>query len=269
MLRPPRPTRVPRTPPPFADPLALATRRACRPAAVSGECLAASTSDAALSPATLAALVANAAMPAYTAYRYVQFALAPGEFGDDYSLWLAALMIAQLPLCLLGGAFAGVSYIEGPGWRRVLVYVVVVAVFGLATGLVKLAWDTEMGPILAWAVAMQLLIIAVAGPQPALARARIDAVTGDAVNLTILTPFVALLLGIAAVALQPAITRRLEWRSVSFDWSDLAWICAAYFALRAWSAAYVFTPGFEARRKGFFQRRWIEALVKPAPKGDP
>ena len=212
---------------------------------------------------------ANAAMPAYTAYRYVQFALAPGEFGDDYSLSLAALMIAQLPLCLLGGAFAGVSYIDGPGWRRVLVYVVVVAVFGLATGLAKLAWDTEMGPILAWAVAMQLLIIAVAGPQPALARVRIDAVTGDAVNLTILTPFVALVLGIAAVALQPAITRRLEWRSVSFEWSDLAWICAAYFALRAWSAAYAFTPGFEARRKGFFQRRWIEALVKPAPKGDP
>lgn len=216
----------------------------------------------------LAALVANAAMPAYTAFRYVQFALAPGQYGDDYSLSLAALMVAQLPLCLLGAAFAGVSYIEGPGWRRVLVYVVVVAIFGVATGMGKLAWDTDIGPILAWAVAMQLLIIALAGPQPALARARIDAVTGDAVNLTILTPFVGVALGIAAVALQPAIARRLEWRSFSFEWSDLAWLCAAYFALRAWSAAYVFTPGFAARGKGFFERAWIEALVKPARKGE-
>jgi hypothetical protein len=230
---------------------------------------AASIADAAMSPAILAALVANAAMPAYTAYRYVTFALAPDGFSDDYSLSLAALMIAQLPLCLLGGVFSGVSYIEGPAWRRVLVYVVVVAVFGLATGLAKLAWDSDMGPILAWAVAMQLLIIAVAGPQPALARARIDAVAGDAVNLTILTPFVALVLGIAAVALQPAIARRLEWRPFAFEWSDLAWICAAYFALRAWSAAYVFTPSFEARRKGFFERPWIEALLKPSRKGDP
>jgi len=215
----------------------------------------------------LFALVANAAMPAYTAFRYVQFALAPGQYGDDYSLSLAALMVAQLPLCLLGAAFAGVSYIEGPGWRRVLVYVVVVAIFGVATGMVRLAWDTDIGPILAWAVAMQLLIIALAGPQPALARARIDAVTGDAVNLTILTPFVGLILGIAAVALQPAIARRIEWRSFSFEWSDLAWLCAAYFVLRAWSAAYVFTPGFAARGKGFFERAWIEALVKPARKG--
>ena len=218
--------------------------------------------------ATLLSLAATAAMPAVTAFRYAQFALSPASYGEEYASALAVLMIAQIPLCLLAGAFAAVSYIEGPAWHRVAAYVVVVGIVGVAGGFAGLAWDTELGPIIGWAIAMQLFIIVVAGPLPDLARARISAVAEDSVNLLVLTPFIALPLGIVAVALQPQIARLVEWRSFSFEWSDLAWMGAAYFALRTWSAVYVFTRAFEARRKGFFQRKWIERLVTPNPKGD-
>jgi hypothetical protein len=116
------------------------------------------------------ALLSNGAMPAFTAFKYAQFALAPGQYDDDRALSLAALFIAQFPLCLLGAAFSGVSYIEGPAWKRVLVYVVVVSVIGGLSGLATFAYETELGPIIGWAVAMQLVILMFAGPQPALAR---------------------------------------------------------------------------------------------------
>lgn len=222
-----------------------------------------------MSPATLFALAANAALPAVTAYKYAEFALAPDRYDDEYSLALATLMIAQIPLVLLGAAFAGVSYIEGPAWRRVLVYAIVVAVIGAVSGLAKMVWQTELGLVIGWAIAMQLVIIALAGPQPEIARARIDAMSSDAANLTILAPFAGLIAALAAVALQPHLAKLSDWKTFTFEWSDLAWIGAAYFAMRTWSAIYVFTPAFEARRKGCFQRAWIERLVTPSPKGEP
>lgn len=217
-----------------------------------------------MSPAFLFAVVGNAIMPAYTAWRYAKFALAPERFDDAYSFGLATLAIAQIPLCLLGAAFAGVSYIEGPAWRRVLVYVIVVAIIGAASGMAKLVWDTELGPIVGWAIVMQLAIIAFAGPQPDLARARIDAITHDAVNLLILTPFA----GLVAIGLVLAARDLLDWKN-DLGLTGIAWIGAAYFALRTWSAVYAFMPAFETRRKGFFQRAWIEKLVTPSPKGEP
>jgi hypothetical protein len=212
----------------------------------------------AVSPATLFALAGSAALPALAAVRFVQFALAPAQYDDAYSMSLAALVIAQIPLGLLAGAFAGAAYIEGPAWRRAAVYLAVIVIIGVACGLSRLALDSDMGPIIGWAIAMQVAILLFAGPIPPLAIARIEAIAEDSVNLTILAPFVALIVGIAAVA----------WRPHDWEWSDLAWIGALYFALRAWSAAYAFTPPFEVRRKGFFVRPWIERLVRPARKGD-
>ena len=221
-----------------------------------------------MSPATLVALAANAAMPAYTAYRYAQFALAPGQYDDDYALALGTLMIAQIPLGILGGAFSGVGYIEGPAWRRVLVYVVVVAFIGVISGFAAMAFETEIGPIIGWTIVMQLVILMSAGPQPELALARIDAVCRDAVNLTFLTPFAGLIAIVAAVALQPHLANLFDWKTITFEWSDTAWIGAAYFVLRTWSGIYVFTPAFDMRRKGYFQRAWIEWLAKSSPKGE-
>ena len=198
--------------------------------------------------AYLFAIVGNAIMPAYTAWRYAEYALAPGNFDEAYSEALATLIIAQIPLALLGGAFAGVSYIEGPAWRRVLVYLIVIALVGAISGLAKLVWDTTMGPIVGWAIVMQLTILVLAGPQPDLARARIDAVTHDAVNLIVVTPFV----GLAAIGAVLAAHQFLGWQH-GLALTDIAWIGATYFALRTWSAVYVYTPAFAARRKGFFE----------------
>jgi hypothetical protein len=58
----------------------------------------------------------------------------------------------------------------------------VVGLVGAVSGIAKLAWDTELGPIIGGAIAMQLFIIVVAGPQPDLARARISAVAEDEVD---------------------------------------------------------------------------------------
>ena len=65
--------------------------------------------------ATGFALAANAALPAFTTYKYAQYALAPGAFDDAHSEALATLFIAQIPLCILGAVFAGVAYGRGAG----------------------------------------------------------------------------------------------------------------------------------------------------------
>ncbi|MEO8753780.1 MAG: hypothetical protein ABI624_13995 [Casimicrobiaceae bacterium] len=217
-----------------------------------------------MTPATLFAIVTNAVMPAFTAFKYAQFALSPDQFDETYPMALAILAVAQLPLVILGAAFAGVSYIEGPAWRRAAVYVGIVALFGVLSGMGKFLFDQDIGPILAWAIAMQILILAFVGPQSDLARARIDAVMGDGVNLLIMTPFVTLI----AIGVYFALKDLAGLRSLDLQLTDIAWAGACYFALRAFSAAYVFTPGFEKRRKGFFQRAWIERLVTPNRKGE-
>lgn len=201
-------------------------------------------------------------MPALAAFKYAQLAIAPGQYDDDHVLSLVALFIAQFPLCLLGAAFSGVSYIEGPSWRRVAVYVGVVAVVGVLSGLGTFAYNTELGPILAWAVAMQVMILMFAGPQPALARARIDAVTNDTMNLFMLAVYGGLVAIAGALLLQNYAGSLREGWSITFEWSDLAWVGAGYFALCACSAAYVYTTAFEARRKGYFQRPWIDWLIR-------
>lgn len=211
--------------------------------------------------ATLFALAGSAALPACTAWKYAQFAQAPGWFDDDWALALVALFIAQLPLALLGTVFAGVSYLPGPTWRRVLIYAALVAVLGIVSGFAKFAFDSVIGPILAWAIALQLAILAFAGPQPELALRRIEATVNDSVNLFLLSIFGGLLAIIGAVVLEQY--TRGTARHVTFEWSDTAWIGAAYFALRAWSGAYVHTAWFAARGKGYFERPWIEAVLRP------
>ena len=206
-------------------------------------------------------LLASAAMPAYTTYKYLAYAHAPGEFDDAHEAALVTLFIAQLPLCILAAVFAAVSHLDGPAWRRVLAFVIVVAIIAAIGGFWRLAFDSQMGSIIGWAIAMQLMIIAVAGPQPALARARIDAVAYDSANLFILAVF-AILIGCTVALALLIYTRGPDGVSrIEYQWSDLAWIVGGYFACRTWSAIYVFTPSFEARGKGYFQRPWIDWAI--------
>jgi len=220
------------------------------------------TTSTSIRAATWFALLSNAALPAVTAVRYAQFARAPTHFGDEAGFSLAVLFLAQFPVCLLGAAFAGVSYIEGPTWRRVLIYVAVIAFIGVLSGFARLAWETDLGPIIAWAMAMQIVLLIFVGPQPAIARARIDAVTSDAVTLTILAVFGGLIAIVGALVIQRFAGSLTDWEDITFEWTDLAGVGAVYFALRAWSAAYVYTPAFEVRRKGYFQRPWIDWLTR-------
>lgn len=217
-----------------------------------------------MSPSTAFAVVANATMPGYTAWKYAAYALWPEQFDDAYSEGLATLAIAQVPVALLGGVFAGVSDIDGPGWRRALIYVIVVAIVGVVGGFGRLLWDSNMAAILGWTIAMQLLIVGFAGPQPELARARIHAVTEDGANLLVLAAFGGVFGAFALLALFSLLERPNP-----LELTDMAWIGAAYFALRAWSAVYAFTPWFEQRRQGFFDREWIRSIVTPAKKESP
>jgi hypothetical protein len=219
-----------------------------------------------MTPATWIALLLNAGLPAFTAFTYAQYAWAP-DWRDDYGLSLLLLYVAQFPVTLLGGVFAGVSYIEGPGWRRVLIYVVVVAIFGGLTGLAKVVYETDMAAIVGWAIALQVTLLMFVGSQPPLALARIEAVTTDAVHLTVLAAFagfLAIAVGIAWLDFTGGL--HAAHHPIEVTWTDLAWIGALYFALRAWSAAYVFTPAFEVRRQGTFDRPWIDRAVRLGKK---
>ena len=212
------------------------------------------------------AILANAALPAYTAFRYAQFAWSPANYDDDDSLALVALFIAQFPLALIGAAFGSVLYIEGPAWRRVLVYAVVVAVLGVASGLARFALTNELAPIIGYAIAMQLTILMFAGPQPQLAIARIEAVAEDSVNLSVLTVWGGFVAIVLAVVFEHYVGRSRAWAPITFEWSDVAWIGAVYFALRTWSAIYVYTQAFAVRRVGWFHRQWIERLLRRTPR---
>ncbi|MEO8752994.1 MAG: hypothetical protein ABI624_09975 [Casimicrobiaceae bacterium] len=225
-----------------------------------------------MNPSTLLALLANGALPGYTAYRYAQYALAPGSYDDAYAYGLVTLFFAQLPLCLLGAVFAGVSYIEGPSWRRVLIYLVIIGVVAIIAAVARVSLDEDYGPIIGYAVAMQIVLLMFVGEQPALALARIDAVTNDAANLIVLSIWGGVVAIVAALALQQYGRGKGEWHDLEFEMTDIAWIGVVYFALRAWSAIYAYTPAFEVRRKGFFTRPWLEKVVtlgkKPPSKED-
>jgi hypothetical protein len=88
-------------------------------------------------------------------------------------------------------------------------------------------------------------------------------VTTDAVHLTVLAAYVGLLAiaaGIAFLEITGGINA--AHHPIDLAWTDLAWVGAIYFALRAWSVAYSTTPAFEARRKGYFDRPWIERAAR-------
>ncbi len=221
-----------------------------------------------MNPSTWLSLLANGALPGYTAYRYAQYALAPGNYDETYAYALVTLFIAQLPLCLLGAVFAAVSYIEGPSWRRVLIYLIIIAVIATVAAIARFRLDADYGPIIGYAIAMQIVILMFVGEQPKLALARIEAIFNDGANLLILSVWGGVIGIVAALALQQYARGKGEWHDLEFEMSDLAWIGVVYFALRAWSAVYVYTPAFEVRRKGFFTRPWIEKLVR-AGKSSP
>jgi hypothetical protein len=111
-------------------------------------------------------------------------------------------------------------------------------------------------------VATQTFSLFFLGKDPAKARRRVSAVAEDGVNLIILACWsiaAALVLGVVVTKYAAGTLARLR---IDLRLSDVGWVVAAYFALHAFSAGYVHTSAFERRGKGFFDRPWINWLVR-------
>jgi hypothetical protein len=100
------------------------------------------------------------------------------------------------------------------------------------------------------------------GRDAAQARRRVSAVAEDGVNLIILACWAIAAALILGVILSKYAGGALASLGIVLRLSDIAWVVAAYFVLRAVSAAYVHTAAFARRGKGFFDRPWINWLVK-------
>jgi hypothetical protein len=204
---------------------------------------------------------ASALMPALAAAAYAFAALHPDSVPDRVGLALAAYFIAQLPLTFVSAAFSAAIYLEGSPVRRVLVYLAVVGVAaGVGWALMR-STASVFAPAVGGAVATQTFSLFFLGTDAARARRRVSAVAADGVNLVILAFWAiaaALILGVIASKYAAGALARL---GIELRMSDVAWVVAAYFVLRAVSAGYVHTAAFERSGKGLFDRPWINWLV--------
>jgi hypothetical protein len=205
---------------------------------------------------------ASALTPAAAAIAYGLAALHPERVSDQAGQALAAYFLTQLPLALLSGAFSGAMYLEGSAVRRVLIYLAVVGVgVGVGWAMMK-STASVFAPAVGGAVATQTLTLLFLGKDAAKARRQVSAVAEDGVNLIILACWgiaVSLILG---VVLSKYAAGALASLGIDLRLSDVAWVVAAYFALRAVSACYVHTAAFARRGKGLFDRPWINWLVR-------
>lgn len=207
------------------------------------------------------AMIVGALQPALTAAVCAAFALAPQRFPEAFPLWLCTMFIAELPLSLLGGVFSGVLMIEGSALRRVLVYLGVVVGICAISGLGGLAYEPGLAAILGWAVFGHLVRLFFLRPEVPLARARIDAMAQDSVNLIVLAAWGVVLTAFAGGVLATTARDTLARHNIDLEWSDLTWVVVVYFLLRAWSAAYASSAAFARREKGVFDRPWINWLI--------
>lgn len=205
---------------------------------------------------------AAALMPAAAAAVYALAALHPERVSDRAGLALATFFLSQLPLTLISGAFVGAMYLDGPAVRRILVYLAVVGV-AVAVGWIAMkSTASAFAPAVCGAVATQTFSLLFLGKDAARARQRVSAVAEDGVNLIILACWAiaaALVLGVVATKYAAG---ALAYAGIELRLSDIAWVVAGYFGLRAVSAGYVHTAAFARRGKGLFDCPWINWLVR-------
>jgi len=201
-------------------------------------------------------------MPAAAAIVYGFAALHPERVSEQWGLTLATYFLSQLPLTFLSGAFSGAMYIDGPAVRRVLIYLAVVGVaVGVGWAAMKSA-ASVFAPAVGGAVATQTFSLLFLGRDPARARRRVGAVAEDSVNLIILTCWAIAASLILGVIVSKYAASTLASLGIELRLSDVAWVVAAYFVLRAVSAGYVHTAAFARRGKGLFDRPWVNWLVR-------
>jgi len=205
---------------------------------------------------------ASGLMPAIAAAAYAAAALYPDRVSEQAGLTLVAYFLSQLPLTFVSGAFSAAMYLPGSAVRRVLVYLTVVGVaLGVGWAAMK-STASVFAPAILGAVATQTFSLLFLGRDAARARRRVSAVAADAVNLIILACWTIAAALIGGVIVRKYAAGTLTRLGIDLRLSDVAWVVAAYFALRAVSAGYVHTAAFARRGKGFFDRRWINWLVE-------
>jgi hypothetical protein len=207
-------------------------------------------------------VAASALMPALAAAAYGLAALHPDRVPEAARLGLAAYFLCQLPLTFVSAAFSAAMYLEGPPVRRVLVYLAVVGVAAGVGWAMMRSTASVFAPAVGGAVAAQTFSLFFLGRDAALARRRASAVAADGVNLVILACWAivaALILGVVASKYAAGALARL---GIELRISDVAWVVAAYFVLRAISAGYVHTGAFARTGTGLFDRPWINWLVE-------
>lgn len=204
---------------------------------------------------------ASALVPAAAAAVHALAALHPDRVSERVGLALAAYFLSQLPLTFLSAAFSAAMYLPGSAVRRVLVYLAVVGVaLGVGWAVMK-GTASVFAPAIGGAVATQTFSLFFLGSDAARARRRVSAVAADGVNLIILACWAIAAALVVGVVVQKYAGRRLAGLGIELRLSDVAWVVAAYFALRAWSAAYVHTAAFARSGKGLFDRPGINWLV--------
>jgi hypothetical protein len=205
---------------------------------------------------------ASALIPAAAAAVYAFVAQHPERVSDQLGQALAVYFLSQLPLTFISGAFSGAMYLEGPAVRRALIYLGVVAVaVGVGWAAMKSA-AAVFAPAIGGAVATQTFSLLFLGKDAARARRRVSAVAEDSVNLIILACWAIVASLILGVIASKYAAGTLASLGIELRLSDIAWVVAAYFLLRAISAGYVHTAAFARRGKGLFDRPWINWLVR-------
>jgi hypothetical protein len=205
---------------------------------------------------------ASALMPAGAAVIYSLATLHPERVSDPLGLALSTYFLSQLPLTLIAGAFSGAMYLDGSAVRRVLIYLAVVGVaVGVGWAMMK-STASVFAPAVGSAVATQTFSLLFLGKDAARARRRVSAVAEDSVNLIILACWAIAASLVLGVIVSKYAARTLANLGIALRLSDIGWVVAGYFALRAVSAGYVYTAAFARGGKGLFGRPWINWLVK-------
>lgn len=204
---------------------------------------------------------ASALIPAAAATVYGLAALHPDLVSERVGLALAAYFLSQLPLTFVFAAFSAAMSLPGSAVRRVLVYLAVVGM-ALVVGWAAMKSSASVfAPAIGGAVATQTFSLLFIGRDAARARRRASAVAADGVNLIILACWAIAAALILGVIVRKYAARALAGLGIDLWLSDIAWVIAAYFALRAVSAGYVHTAAFARSGKGLFDRPWINWLV--------
>jgi hypothetical protein len=206
-------------------------------------------------------MIAGALIPGLTAALFAAFALAPQRFPEEFVLPLALLFAADTLICMLGPLLLDLLFIKGSAIRRGLLHLGVVSALGVAAAAGPWVFDAPWVAIVACSLLGNLASLFFLNPDAPMARARLDAMVADTTNLWVIWIIVIAMAALGGFALSVAAGDMLARMHITLQWSDLAWVAGAYFALRALSAVWDCSAAYARNEKAFLDRPWINWIV--------